>query len=51
MEVQLMSLSQPKELGNPLTQFLFIVAAKGLVGIIRQAKSLKMLNGMKIGRR
>ncbi len=35
--------------GDPLAPFLFLVAAEGLAGIVRQALKVNMLSGLKIG--
>ena len=35
--------------GDPLAPFLFLVAEKGLVGIVRQALKVNLLSGLKIG--
>jgi len=35
--------------GDPMTLFLFIIAAEGLASIIRQAKTFGYLEGVKIG--
>jgi len=37
--------------GDPLTHFLFIVVAEGLVGLVRQAVKANLLSGLKIGRK
>jgi len=36
--------------GDPLTHFLFIIVAEGLVGLVRKAVKAKMLSGVKVGR-
>jgi len=36
--------------GDPLSPFLFIVVAEGLVGLVRQANKANLLSGIKIGR-
>jgi len=35
--------------GDPLAPFLFLVAAEGLAGIVRQALKVNLLSGLKIG--
>jgi len=37
--------------GDPLTSFLYLVVAEGLVGLVRQAVKTNMLFGLKIERR
>jgi len=36
---------------DPLAPFLFLVVAKGLVGLVRQASKQNMLKGVKVGRK
>ena len=37
--------------GDPLALFLFLIVAEGLAGIVREALKVKMLTGLKIGRK
>ena len=37
--------------GDPLAPFLFIVAAEGLSGLVRQAVKANLLGGIKVGRK
>jgi len=37
--------------GDPIAPFLFIVVAKGLTGLVRQALRTNMLAGIKVGRK
>ena len=35
--------------GDPLTPFLFLIAAEGLAGVVRQAKEKKLVESIEIG--
>nr|KYP42285.1 Transposon TX1 uncharacterized [Cajanus cajan] len=36
--------------GDPLTPFLFCMAAEGLIGLVRQAENCNLYSGLKVGR-